>query len=74
MSETKEYNIKVVVNNIYIDENYWDIAFDVYVDGQLKISGGCGDDHEWGEDYKELEKEIIDNPLPYIMEFMDGDW
>lgn len=74
MMVNKEYNIKVVVTDITVDENYWDIAFELYVNGELKTAGGCGDDHDWGEDYKELEQSLIDNPLPYIMESMDGDW
>lgn len=74
MTANKEYDIKVIVNDITVDENYWDIAFELYVNGELKSSGGCGDDHDWGEAYKELEDSIVANPLPYIMETMDGSW
>lgn len=74
MTESKEYNIKVIVTDITVDESYWDIAFEIYVNGELKSAGGCGDDHDWGEDYKKFEKVLLKNPLPYIMESMDGGW
>lgn len=72
--ENKEYNIKVVVGDITVDENYWDIAFEIYINGELKTAGGCGDDHCWGEDYKEFEEQLRAHPLSYIMETMDGGW
>lgn len=74
MTANKEYNIRVVVGDIVVDENYWDIAFEIYVNGELKSAGGCGDDHDWGEGYKEFEQSLKENPLPYIMETMDGGW
>lgn len=72
--ENKEYNIKIVVTDISVDENYFDISFDVYIDGLLKTSTTCGGDHDWGKRYKDFEKCILNNPLSYIMENMDGDW
>lgn len=72
--EKREYDIKVIIGEITVDEDYFDIAYEVYLNGELKSAGGCGDDHEWGEDYKKLEESIRENPLPYVMEALDGDW
>lgn len=74
MTENKEYNIKIVVGDITVDEDYFDIPFEMYINGELKATGGVGDDHDWGEDYKEFEQQVKDNPLPYIMEALDGEW
>jgi len=52
----KQYNIKVDIDKITADEEYFTFDYKVYIDGKIKDSGEINDDYENGCTPKQMIK------------------